>query len=328
MAVKRIDRRRHAIAAVAPDLRHPALWFPAAVTSRRSLRVGRVLTSLPTMVVKGVRASRRSVPGRPGEPPVEVTAYEPDRRARPSGGVIWLHGGGTVMGHPRLGHDSASRLARDLGVVVLSVHYRLAPEHPFPAALHDCAAALDWIAGDGSAELGVAPDRIAVGGESAGGLLAASLCQLAHDDGGPGIAFQALAYPMLDDRTVLRADVENREILFWTPRANQFAWTAYLGHTPADQEDPPHGAPARRVDLGGMPPTWLGVGDLDLFFDEGVDYAQRLRRAGVPTELRVVSGMYHGADALRPSSATATAFRSSLTEALRPHVTSPDVTGY
>ena len=167
-----------------------------------------------------------------------------------------------------------------------------------------------------------------MGGDSAGGLLAASLCQLAHDEGGPGIAFQALMYPMLDDRTVLRAELESRAHLFWTPSANRFAWTAYLGHAPAELEDRAHAVPARRADLGGLPPTWLGVGALDLFLDEGVDYAERLEQAGVPTELHVVPGMYHGADALRPSSPTALAFRSSLTEALRPHVTSSSVAGY
>ena len=177
-----------------------------------------------------MRTSTRHVPGRDGAPPVEVVVYEPADRDDLTGGVIWIHGGGIVMGHQRPSQDSASRLARDLGVVVVGVDYRLAPEHPFPAALHDCAAALDWLAGHGAAELGVDADRIAVGGESAGGLLAASLCQLAHDEGGPAIAFQPLNYPMLDDRTVLRADDEGRGVFVWTPASNRFGWAAYLGH--------------------------------------------------------------------------------------------------
>jgi len=309
------------MASVAPELRHPALWFPGAVTNHVSLRVGRRATRMPAPVASGVQTSTHRVPGRNGGPPVGFVRYEPPGRNRPGGAVIWLHGGGTVMGHPRLGHASASRLALDLGVVVLSVHYRLAPEHPFPAALHDCAAVLEWLAGPGAATLDVDPARIAVGGESAGGLLAASLCQLALDQGGPGIRFQALVYPMLDDRTVLRSDQGPRGVFVWTAAANRFAWGAYLGHPAGEHEDRPHAVPARRGDLSGLPPTWIGVGELDLFHDEDTDHAERLAAHGAPTDLVVVPGMYHGADALRGSSATMRAFRSGLTEALRAHLT-------
>jgi acetyl esterase/lipase len=167
-----------------------------------------------------------------------------------------------------------------------------------------------------AATVGVDPARVAVGGDSAGGNLAAALSLLARDRGGPAICFQLLEYPMLDDRTVLRADHGGRGELFWTPASNRFGWTAYLGHPPVKDDAPDYAAPARVDDLSGLPPAWVGVGDLDLFFDEDVAYAERLRAAGVPCELHIQTGMYHGADAIRGKAATSRAFRDRMTAAL------------
>jgi len=315
MATSAWARRRTSIATVAPELRHPALWIPASVTGAVTLRAGRAITRLPTRVASGVSTTSRSVPGRPGEPPVEVVVYEPPARAHPAASVLWIHGGGTIMGRPPLTHASASALARDLGIVVVSPDYRLAPEHPFPAALHDSAAVLDWLSSDVGG-LGVDPSRVAVGGESAGGLLAASLCQLARDEG-TAVAAQVLVYPMLDDRTVLR-DPAGRGAFVWTPASNRYAWSCYLGHPAGEPESRPYAVPARCEDLHGLPPTWIGVGDLDLFHPEDVAYAERLRAAGVPCELLEQAASYHGADGLRPGAPLVRDLRAAMTEWLRP----------
>ena len=199
---------------------------------------------------------------------------------------------------PGYGFDEA-------GVLVASVDYRLAPERPFPAGLTDCHAALRWLHAHAE-ERGVDPARIAVGGDSAGGGLAAALVQLAHDRGEVPVAFQLLVYPMLDDRTVLEADDDGTEHFVWSRRSNRFGWTAYLGHEPTVESAPEYAAPARREDLSGLPPAWIGVGDLDLFHAEDLAYAARLRAAGVACEVHEVPGMYHGADVLH-------AFRTPLT---------------
>ena len=155
-----------------------------------------------------------------------------------------------------------------------------------------------------------------MGGDSAGGGLAAALCQLARDRGGPAVCFQLLNYPMLDDRTVLRTDHQGRGTFIWTPASNRFGWSAYLGHAPSPADAPDHAAPARTADLAGLPPAWIGVGDLDLFHDEDVDYATRLEAARVPCELHVERGMFHGADQFLMKAPRMQAYRDRMVAAL------------
>src|SRR5690606_687197 len=174
---------------------------------------------------------------------VDVVVHDPPRRERPSCALLWVHGGGMVAGAPEMDHDLCSLVADGAGVLVVSVAYRLAPEHPFPAALDDCATALGWLRA-AAEELGVDPGRVAVGGASAGGGIAAALAQRAHDAGRPP-AFQLLVYPVLDDRTVLRGapgpdDVRGR--IGWTASTNRFGWTAYLGHPPRIEAPAPYAA--------------------------------------------------------------------------------------
>jgi acetyl esterase/lipase len=226
-----------------------------------------------------------------------------------------MHGGGYVVGSPVTYHEQCSGFADELGIIVVSVDYRLAPEHPFPAGLEDCYTALRWVH-DHADALGVDPARIAVGGDSAGGGLAAALAQLALDRGKVPVCFQLLVYPMLDDRTVLRADHGGTGAFVWSPTSNAFGWTSYLGHPPRHDDDRPYAAPARREDLRGLPPAWIGVGGLDLFHDEDLAYAERLRAAGVECEVTVVAGMYHGADVVSGGSAASTAFRAAGRDAL------------
>ncbi|GGQ50008.1 alpha/beta hydrolase [Couchioplanes azureus] len=313
--------RRRAVAAVPPGLRHPVLYLPLSVTNAATLAAGRRLRFPGGRVRPGVRVERRTVPAGPGSPPVGVVVYRGAAAARATGALLWIHGGGTVLGTPAIGHAWCSRVAAELGVPVVSVDYRLAPEHPYPAALDDCHHALRWLH-EQAAALGVDPARIAVGGDSAGGGLAAALAQRARDTG-PAVALQLLVYPMLDDRTVLR-ERPDRPVFTWTPASNRYGWTAYLGHPPREDDDRPYVAAARRADLTGLAPAWIGVGDLDLFHREDVDYAHRLRAAGVPCELVVVPGMYHGADALLDRrEPTMTAFRTAMLKTLRSALVNP-----
>jgi acetyl esterase/lipase len=198
---------------------------------------------------------------------------------------------------------------------VVSPDYRLAPEHPYPAALDDCMSTLYWLR-DNADELGIDPDRIAVTGSSAGGGLTAAVAQRAHDEG-IRLRAQAMAYPMLDDRTVLRDNHSGRGRFLWTPASNRLGWTAYLGRPPRMSDAPGYAAPGRREVLAGLAPAWVGVGDLDLFYDESVDYADRLRAAGVECELLTVPGMYHGADGLAAKVPAMQAFRRGLMDHLR-----------
>jgi acetyl esterase/lipase len=220
--------------------------------------------------------------------------------------VLWIHGGGYVIGMPVQDDFHVSALARDLDVVVVSMRYRLAPEHPFPAALDDCHSAWQWVQ-QRADDLGIDPGRVVVAGASAGGGLAAGLVQRLHDEGGRQPLAQILVYPMLDDRTAARRELDDR-FPVWTNRSNRVGWSSYLGREAGVAEPPPYAVPARRADLSGLPTAWIGVGTLDVFHDEDVEYARRLQEAGVPTTLDVVSGAYHGFDALAPDSLVTQAF--------------------
>ena len=263
----------------------------------------------PPSRIAGILAERVFVPGDLGGVPVEVLTYRPAARAvRPA--LLHIHGGGFVFGSAH-DHDLINQhLAMALDCVVASVEYRRAPEAPHPAALLDCHAALCWLAGAAST-LGIDPDRIVVTGDSAGGGLAASLCQLARDAGGPRIAAQILTYPMLDDRTSDDPDPNPYAGEFlWTRQHNRYAWSALLGRRAGDP--PPHAVPARTTNLSGLPPATLFVGALDLFIDEAIDYARRLARDGVPVGLRVYPGAYHGFDLVAGAVATGDLGRARL----------------
>jgi acetyl esterase/lipase len=291
-------RHRRLVAPVAADLRVPPLYVPMSIRGDASLRVARALMERAAPPVgDGVEVRTEHVPAAAGRDAIRVLVYERADRPRPSGALVWIHGGGLVMGTAEAGNDLCSRFASELGILVVSVDYRLAPEHPFPAGLDDCVAGLAWVHAHAS-ELGVDASRVAVGGDSAGGGLAACVAQVAHDRGDLPLQLQVLLYPMLDDRTAAR---EDRDGLVWSNASNRYSWGAYLGHAPGQPEDRPYAAAARRDDLSGLAPAWIGVGDLDLFHDEDVDYAARLRAASVPCELHVVPGMYHAADRLAPT---------------------------
>ena len=248
-----------------------------------------------------------------GEPPIkplretaqgpggEVAIYWYDPATGPTPGtnnraaLLHIHGGGMVVGSAEAMQFGPSATAAALGIPVASVEYRLAPETPFPGPQEDCYAALRWLA-DNAERLGVDPARIGVTGDSAGGGLAAAVAQMARDRNGPKLAAQILVYPMLDHRTGSEACPHNNRItgeFVWTRPSNRFGWSALQGaYQPTDHRKGWF-SPALADDLAGLPPTWIGTGALDLFFDEDLDYAKRLVDAGVPLELHVYPGAPH-----------------------------------
>lgn len=235
----------------------------------------------------------RAIPGPPGAPDVEVMVYTPRNAPGPRPAVLHIHGGGYVAGDARDLEAAHRPLAANLGCTIVSVNYRLAPDTVFPGPIEDCYAALSWLFAS-AAELGVDPARIGVMGESAGGGLAAALALLARDRGEHTIAFQHLIYPMIDDRTCVTADPHPYAGEFvWTPASNHFGWTSLLGQAPGGADVSPYAAAARAAGLTGLPKTYIASGALDLFLEEDLAYAQRLIRAGVPTEIHVYPGAFH-----------------------------------
>ena len=241
-----------------------------------------------------VQVDQAQAPGRDGAPDVRLVVTAPRAVGRSRPGILHIHGGGFVLGSADMTGPTDAAYASELGAVVVSVDYRLAPETPFPGPVEDCYAALAWLHAQAAA-LGVDPGRIVVTGESAGGGLAAALVLLAKHRGEYAVAFQHLVFPMLDDRTVTHPDPSPYLGQFvWTQESNRFGWTSMLGAPPGGAEVSPFAAPARASDLSGLPPTFMICGALDLFLEEDLDYARRLIRAGVPTELHIYPGAPHG----------------------------------
>lgn len=234
-----------------------------------------------------------TVPGPSDAPDVPVRVYSPAGRTDVVPGLLYIHGGGFVIGDLDMFHAHVLRLADELGVVIVSVDYRLAPEHPFPAPVEDCYAALEWFAAK-AAELGVDPQRIGIAGESAGGGLAAATALLARDRGGPALCFQWLGIPELDDRLDTPSMREYVDTPLWNRPNAIFSWTSYLGAQPGGDDVSEYAAPARATDLKGLPPAFVTVCQFDPLRDEGIDYAQRLSHAGVHVELRHYPGTFHG----------------------------------
>jgi acetyl esterase/lipase len=241
-----------------------------------------------------IAVSEHHVPGPAGAPDVRLLVYLPKNTPRPMPALLWIHGGGYIIGSADQDDLTAKAMVAAVGCAAVSVDYRLAPETPHPGPGEDCYAALKWLHAN-AGELGIDAGRIAIGGASAGGGLAACLGLLARDRGEVPLAFQLLIYPMLDDRTVSTEDPHpfTGEFL-WTHAANRFGWAALIGGEPGADGVSPYAAAARAESLAGLPATFISVGALDLFLEEDIEYARRLMRVGVPTELHVYPGAYHG----------------------------------
>jgi len=253
-----------------------------------------MFSMMPAPDESGVAIQNREIPGPAGDPPVPVRIYAPEQRSgAATPGILYIHGGGFFVGSIDTEHAAGINLARELGVVVASVEYRLAPEHPYPAGLEDCYAALQWFHG-AAAELGLDTDRIAICGSSAGGGLSAALALLARDRGGPAICFQYLGIPELDDRLDTPSMQAFVDTPMWSRPAAVKSWEWYLGDLWGSDDVPYTAAPARAEDLTGLPPAYVSVMEFDPLRDEGIDYAVRMIRAGVPVELHHFPGTFHG----------------------------------
>jgi acetyl esterase/lipase len=228
---------------------------------------------------------------------IPLRIYRPRKAARPLGALVNFHGGAFVAGDLDTSETTVARYADRAGIVVVDVDYRLAPEHRFPAGVQDCYAALEWTAANAAA-LDVDPARIAVGGNSAGGGLAAAVALLARDSGGPGVAFQLLLYPVLDDRLTTRSVRELTDTPMWDAPSCVHMWRHYLGDAAGGAEVSPYAAPARAADtpggLAGLPPAYLLACEFDPLRDEDIAYAVALMHAGVSVDLHVVAGTFHG----------------------------------
>lgn len=246
-----------------------------------------------------------------------LRCYSPERGDEaPLPGLLWMHGGGHVLGTLDQDDPHLEFVSAELNCIVVSVDWRRAPEWPYPAAIEDCYAALAWVFGHHEA-LGIDATRIAIGGSSSGGGLAAGLALLARDRGEYAPCFQWLFYPMLDDRNVTPSSRAIVHPSVWNRDSNITAWTAYLGELAGSERIPIYAAPSRADDLSGLPPAFIGTAELDLFLDENIDYAQRLIASGISTELVVYPRAIHGFDLFAPNAAISRRFIRDRLDALR-----------
>ena len=278
--VTRLDRQLEPFVSMFPraDLNDP-------IAARKKLAELSARAAAPD--VQGMEIEDRTVPGTPDVP---VRIYRP-RAAQ--GGIVWLHGGGFVMGGLDVEHPWAARIAQASQATVVSVGYRLAPEHRFPAALDDAYAAVLWTR-EHAAKLGIDPQHIAVGGHAAGAGLAAAVALRARDEGRSAISFQLLNQPQLDDRQATWSARNFIDTPFMTRDKVSASWRHYLGFAPASL----YAAPARAIDLSGLPAAYIATAEFDPNRDEAIIYAQRLMEAGVPVELHQWSGTFHGSQAV------------------------------
>jgi acetyl esterase len=243
--------------------------------------------------IDGLEITDHLVSDDSGGSKVRVRAYVPLALQRPLAGVLYMHSGGFVLGSIEAEHAQVASLAARVGALFVSVEYRLAPEHPYPAALDDCYSVLSWMVASAD-ELGICPTRVGVAGSSSGACLAAALALLARDRGGPAICFQLLNSPVLDDRLETPSMVEFTDTPVWDRQSAALSWQHYLG---SEMERVPYyAAPARAEDLSGLPPAYIATSEFDPLRDEGITYGLRLLQAGVAVEIHNFPGAYHGSE--------------------------------
>jgi acetyl esterase/lipase len=306
---------------VDPELAGPLRNWPGSFEAPNarnlaSMRAGNGPDS-PALNAPELQPRRTKVPGRSGatEIPILIIDQRPDQRNKPA--VVYIHGGGYVLGSADSNLRNAQDIAQGTDSLVVSVDYKLAPEAVFPSALEQNYAALAWLH-QHAGQLGVDAARIAICGDSAGGGHAAALAIAVRDRKEFSIAFQCLIYPMLDDRTGSTRRVPPHIGHFvWTEAANRFGWSSLLGIPAGSSSVPPGSVPARVKDLSGLPPTFIGVGSIDLFCEEDMEYAKRLALSGVRTELLVVPGAYHGFDVVARDARLSVQFREVWQSAIR-----------
>ncbi len=267
-------------------------------------------------VIPGVITEDRVIPGPVGAPDVTVRIYRPEKQSELLPALLWIHGGGYMLGEIDQEDFTAKQFTLAGECVVVSVEYRLAPEHPYPAPLDDCYAALKWLSAHAD-ELQVDRSHIAIGGASAGGGLAAGLALLSRDRNEVKTIFQLLVYPMINDCNIAPASDILPDTLFWTRENNLIGWRSYLGCEPGNKGISCYASAFRATNLEGLPPAYITVGGIDLFAQEDIDYSRRLIDAGVPTELHVYRGGCHAFDMLVPNADISKRFTADIHRALK-----------
>jgi acetyl esterase/lipase len=301
---------------VDPELLPVLKQFPAFDLSAEMVVKFRQLPGMPPLPAPAPQPVERHIPGAPGAPEVRLWVVDPAPLEKGKPLLLHMHGGGFMMTDP-FWMPQLQGIATDCHCVVVSVDYRLAPETRYPGSLEDNYAALKWVHAH-AAELGIDRARIAVGGQSAGAGHAATLAIHARDRNEVPIVFQLLIYPQLDDRTGSTNPAPPAIGRFlWTASANRLAWSSLLGVPAGSPKVPADAVPARVASVAGLPPAWIGVGSIDLFVEEDMEYARRLIHAGVATELLVVRGAFHGFDLLVPDVEASKQFSASWKSALR-----------
>ncbi len=249
-----------------------------------------------------VTQTESKIPGPSAAPDIPVRIYTPKGAVGLRPAFVNFHGGAFILGDLETEHARCLKMSAEAGAVSIGVDYRLAPEHPFPAAPEDCYAALKWVAANAAA-LGIDPKKIVIGGGSAGGALTAAVAQMARDRGGPALAMQMLIYPVIDDRCETESMRVGRDALVWNSRHSLDMWNHYIGVDRSNVS--PYAAPARAKDLSGLAPAYVITCEHDPLRDEGLLYAMRLMQAGVPVEVHNYPGTVHGFDLMTPDAAVA-----------------------
>jgi acetyl esterase/lipase len=275
-----------------------------------------MLSQMPAPTFDDIATHDEMVPGLKKAPDILLRIYRPKMAKGIVPAIYFIHGGGMVLGDVAGGDAQCNALARDTGCLVASVEYRLAPEHPYPVPVADCYAGLKWLFAN-AAKLEVDATRIAVMGPSAGGGLTAGVCLLARDRKEFKVAYQVLIYPMIDDTNVKSAKAAKNDFYVWSRANNKAGWQAYLGKRFGASNVPIYAAPARAKNVAGLPPTYMMTGDLDLFVQEDLTYAHKLAAAGVPLELHVYPGAFHGFDSLGGPASISQRATADIARALR-----------
>ncbi|GAA2985793.1 alpha/beta hydrolase [Streptomyces lactacystinicus] len=312
---------RRALDAV-PMTPHGAFDLTDIAATRETLRSFAAAVAAATPDEPSVTVEEHHAVRPDGGPDVPVRLLRPTTATGPLPVLLWFHGGGQVLGFAAQDDPWLKQLAARLGCAVAAVDYRLAPETPAPGAAEDGYTAHRWLVREAPA-LGLDGARIGIAGQSGGGGVAAATALLVRDRGGPAPLFQALMYPMLDDRDRTASSREITDIGIWDRATNRLAWQAVLGDRAGTDEVCPYAAPARAEDLAGLPPAFIAVGELDCFRDEDLDYAMRLRAHGVPVELHLYPGAYHAFDLFAPESQLAESFQRTWTGYLARHLRAP-----
>ena len=274
-----------------------ARWLVPGYTERKFRVFNTFITAfLSPARPRGMKKTCTTI-RRPDGTDLKIRVFSPKgEKTHKTPGMLWIHGGGFCMGNPEQDIWTIREFVKENGCTVVAPCYTLAIEKPYPAALDDCYTALLWLR-DHADELGVRNDQIFVAGSSAGGGLTAALCIYARDKGEVSIAYQIPLYPMLDDRMITPSSKDN-DAPIWNTRSNINAWKLYLGELYQKDDTPVYAAPGRLEDFEGLPPAFTFVGDIEPFYNETVDFMEKMKSAGIPAEYKVYHGAYHGFDVL------------------------------